>query len=166
MRRRPIEFWWIAVFSLFQGFLALRQPDSLTSNYDHNVLHTFHGGFVAAAVLLLCFTTVGRLASAIFMGVYACHEAAILFGGMSQPLQNLAANAIYLGFSLWMFFYLHSASTRRMCSRSPTGAAARASLYDVGVLDVLELALGAGAAYLAKLAGADIYQAGAVGLIC
>jgi hypothetical protein len=166
MRRRPIEFWWIAVFSLFQGFLAYFQADSLASSFDRNVLSTFHGGFIAASILLICFTTAGRIASSIFMGLFACYEAMVLAQGMSLPLQSLGANAIYLGFCLWMFFYLHSDSTKRMCSRSPVGAAARASLYDVTGLDVLELALGAGAAYLASLAGAGIYQAGAVGVIC
>jgi tetratricopeptide (TPR) repeat protein len=163
MRQRPIEFWWIALFSLFQGALAFNHFSSGVPSVDPSAFNILHGVFVASAALLLCFNPLGRKLCALCLGLHVCNESVLLLGG--QPLQDKSAHVVFWAFCLWMFCYLHSFSTQRLCSRSDNGKAARASLHPAAVLDGLGVLPGLGAFFVSWLAGGSLPQAGSMGLI-
>ena len=163
MRRRPMEFWWIAAFCVFKSVLSFRLAHGAAGSAQQ--ILCAHGAILLLpALLLMVHAPLGRIAGFIVLGFEAVDllNSALLMQNAAWE-QSVAELSIF-GFCLWMLFYLQSESTRRLCSVLQTRPAEGAAPLRWMVLSIVETGLGAVAGYAAHLAGFSFAAAGCVGL--
>src|SRR5581483_1340615 len=80
MRRRPIEFFWIAAFCLIGAFDAFSSARIATSQFDESVLSALAAALAVFPLLLFGFSELGRTGCLALLTVVAGDHLFRIFG--------------------------------------------------------------------------------------
>jgi tetratricopeptide (TPR) repeat protein len=161
MRRRPVEIWWIAAFSLFKAASVFSQSQFL-AGYDRTVALGYAGVFVLAAVLLPALTQTGRVAGFMSLGLVCCEQIISAWPPDLQWTAHLSRLGM-ISFCMWMMVYLQSPSTQRLCSAEARKSSKSYALRFT-LLDLMETMFGGAALYGAHRMGLNLWISCVIGL--
>jgi tetratricopeptide (TPR) repeat protein len=167
MRRRPMEFWWIAAFCAVGAVDIFNLLHFAKNAHDRWVLVSlFSGLIVFPATLFLFFSQIGRLGCVVALTTQSLFHFARCWRS-SRSMDTVAVDILIPLTSVWLVSYLQSRSTARLC-------AGRNELQDLrhfrertfSGLDLAEISIGAVAAFIAHGFGAHLDLAICVGFFC
>jgi tetratricopeptide (TPR) repeat protein len=163
MRRRPMEFWWVAAFCLIGAAEALSSARVVHSNFDLTLLRTFAAALTAFPILLFAFLRAGRTGCLALLVVLAADHGCRIAGG-GQTIAAVLLHLLFPLFTTWMIVYLLNPSTVRLCSGSPATHRRRRISFQHAGLHALELSVGLLGALGARMLGTDLSTAAGAGV--
>src|SRR5579862_3038555 len=154
MRRRPMEFWWIAAYCVWRAsvvFGACRSAD----NAECIAFSGYGSALLFVPALLFFFFSPGRWLGTAILGVEALLMGQLLveINQIGGPLDFLIAGS--LCFCIWMVIYLQRPSTARLFeSESQSGSATFSYTAGFDFFSVLKVIVAIAAGWTAKRLGA------------
>lgn len=166
MRRRPMEFWWIAAYCVARATLVFSGCRGLSRETDYVIFSGYGSALLFVPFLLFFFLPYGRWLGTTVLGVEAVELMRRTFEGLELNSGIELEAMLALGFCIWMAVYLQRPSTARLFQPHSARANAAPISYTAGLdlFSVVEVVVAVAVGWGAKVLGAPVWLAAAAGV--
>ena len=163
MRRRPMEFWWIAAYCVARATLVFSGCRAAPLDTDRVIFSAYGSALLFVPFLLFFFLPYGRWLGTTVLGVEAVILVHRLIESLTLPAPVELETALVL-FCIWMAVYLQRPSTARLFEPRSARANAAPISYTAGldVFSVVEVVVALSAGWGARRLGAPVWPAAGV----
>ncbi len=114
MRRRPLEFWWIATYCLVRGALVFGGLSAFAGDRERALVSLYATSLITVSGLLLAFQWWGRRLGLVVLGVEAVEMACRMAEGVEIGAGLGTGAALSFASCIWLSLYLQRPSTAKL----------------------------------------------------